>query len=152
MVKIGEEVTEYVEYTPGRLRKIRIIRPKYGNKNTEGPLLIAPAQSKEQGEQNIKPLLVNLKAWVEEQSDYVTPQSPIGKAMAYMQTQWPKIMEVFNNGRYELDSNLIENKIRPLALGRRNYLFAGSHDGAQRIAMMYSFFGSCAANGINPVK
>jgi transposase len=113
---------------------------------------LPPQQRKEQREQNIKPLLVDLKAWVEEQSVYVTPQSPIGKAMAYMQSQWPKIMELFNNGRYELDNNLIENKIRPLALGRRNYLFAGSHDGAQRIAMMYSFLGSCAANGINPGK
>ena len=87
----------------------------------------------------------------EEQSVYVLPQSPIGKAMAYFQIQWPKIMELFNDGRYELDNNLIENKIRPLALGRKNYLFAGSHEGAQRIAMMYSFLGSCAANDINPM-
>jgi len=47
---------------------------------------------------------------------------------------------------------LIENKIRPLALGRKNYLFAGSHKGAERAAMMNSFFGSCAANGIDPLK
>ena len=52
----------------------------------------------------------------------------------------------------ELDNNLIENKIRPLALGRKNYLFAGSHDAAQRIAMMYSFFGSCKAHDINPYE
>ncbi len=52
----------------------------------------------------------------------------------------------------EVDNNLIENKIRPLALGRKNYLFAGSHDAAQRIAMMYSFFGSCKAHDINPYE
>jgi hypothetical protein len=45
---------------------------------------------------------------------------------------------------------LIENKIRPLALGRKNYLFAGSHDGAKRIAMMYTFMATCKANEINP--
>ncbi|MBK8054352.1 MAG: transposase [Saprospiraceae bacterium] len=100
----------------------------------------------------MKHLLVSLKSWVEEQSVYVLPQSPIGKAMAYFHTQWPKIMELFNDGRYELVNNLIENKIRPLALGRKNYLFAGSHEGAQRIAMMYSFLGSCAANDINPMS
>lgn len=111
----------------------------------------SPQQRKEQRDQHMKHLLVSLKSWVEEQSVYVLPQSPIGKAMAYFQIQWPKIMELFNDGRYELDNNLIENKIRPLALGRKNYLFAGSHEGAQRIAMMYSFLGSCAANDINPM-
>lgn len=112
---------------------------------------LSPQQRKEQRDQRIKPMLISLKNWVEEQSVYVLPQSPVGKAMAYLQTQWPKIMELFNDGRYELDNNLIENKIRPLALGRKNYLFAGSHEGAQRIAMMYSFLGSCAANDINPM-
>ena len=48
--------------------------------------------------------------------------------------------------------NLVENSIRPLALGRKNYLFAGSHDAAQNIAMMYSFFGSCKKQNIDPLK
>ena len=63
------------------------------------------------------------------------------------------------DGRLELDNNLIENKIRPLALGRKNYLFAGSHSlsrfigkAAQRIAMMYTFPGTCAANDVNPFE
>lgn len=102
--------------------------------------------------EQIKPLLINLKTWLEEQSVFITPHSPIGKATAYFHNQWDKMMELFTDGRYELDNNLIENKIRPLALGRKNYLFAGSHEAAQRIAMMYSFFGSCAAQNINPSK
>lgn len=109
-------------------------------------------QRKDQRSKHILPLLLDLKARVEAQSLHVLPRSPIGKAMQYLQSQWPKIIELFNDGRYELDNNLIENKIRPLALGRKNYLFAGSHEGAQRIAMMYSFFGSCAANEINPMS
>ena len=59
---------------------------------------------------------------------------------------------VLKDGRLELDNNLIENKIRPLALGRKNYLFAGSDQGAQRLAMFYSFFGSCKALGVNPYR
>ncbi len=51
-----------------------------------------------------------------------------------------------------MDNNGIENKIRPLVLGSKNYLFAGSHDAAQRIAMMYSFFGSCKAQEVNPYE
>ena len=107
-------------------------------------------QRKEQRELRIMPVIKELKDWVDEQSYKVLPQSPMGKAMKYTHQQWPKLMKIFEDGRFELDNNLIENKIRPLALGRKNYLFAGSHDGAQRIAMMYSFFGSCAANNVNP--
>jgi hypothetical protein len=53
-----------------------------------------------------------------------------------MVNQWPKLINVLNHGMLQIDNNLIENKIRPLALGRKNYLFAGSHEGAKRIAMM----------------
>jgi transposase len=56
------------------------------------------------------------------------------------------------NGMLEIDSNLVENSIRPLALGRKNYLFAGSHDAAKNIALFYSSFGTCIKNDINPEK
>jgi len=98
------------------------------------------------------PLVKDLKQWIEQECIKVLPKSPIGKAMTYTQNQWQKIMTLFTDGRYQLDNNLIENKIRPLALGRKNYLFAGSHQGARRIAMMYSFFGTCAAQNINPTE
>ena len=51
-----------------------------------------------------------------------------------------------------MDNNLIENKIRPLALGRKNYLFAGNHKAAQRIAMIYSFFAACKAREVDPYE
>ena len=94
----------------------------------------------------------NLKQWAERQYLKVLPKSPIGKAIKYTLNQWNKLMNIFINADIELDSNLIENKIRPLALGRKNYLFAGSHKGAHRIAMMYSFFATCKANGTNPYE
>lgn len=50
-----------------------------------------------------------------------------------------------------IDNNPLESSIRPIALGRRNFLFSGSHDGAQRSAMLYSFMGSCKLHGINPM-
>ena len=52
----------------------------------------------------------------------------------------------------EIDSNLVENAIRPLALGRKNYLFAGSHDAAKNIGMFYSFFATCKNHNIDPQK
>ena len=56
----------------------------------------------------------------------------------------------FYNGALKMDNNLIENKVRPMVIGRKNYLFAGSHNGAERAAMFYSFFGTCKMHNINP--
>lgn len=98
----------------------------------------------------VRPLVDQLYRWVEEESIKVLPKSPIGKAMQYTLQQKSKLAACFEDGRLELDNNLIENKIRPLALGRKNYLFAGSHAAGQRIAMMYTFFATCKANNVNP--
>lgn len=100
--------------------------------------------------ENIAPLLQALKTWVEEKAILVLPKSPLGKAIKYTIGQWPKLIAVLEDGKLQLDNNLIENKIRPLALGRKNYLFAGSHAAAQRIAMMYTFFATCKASEVNP--
>ena len=97
-----------------------------------------------------QPLMNQWIGWVREEQNKVLPKSLIGKAMSYTQTQWPKLTSILTDGRLQIDNNLIENSIRPLALGRKNYLFAGSHQGAQRIAMMYSFLGSCKKQDINP--
>jgi transposase len=74
----------------------------------------------------------------------------LGKALHYAKNELPKLRACFSNGRIDLDNNLIENSIRPLALGRKNYLFAGSHRAAQRAALMYSFFASCHKLDVNP--
>ncbi|MDZ4752462.1 MAG: IS66 family transposase [Flavobacteriales bacterium] len=101
----------------------------------------------------VKPIFEELRQWLDEElKGDITPKSDYGQAITYLNKQWHKLIKVLENGRIEIDNNLIENKIRPLALGRKNYLFAGSHDAAQRIAMMYSFFGSCKAHDINPYE
>lgn len=102
---------------------------------------------------HLHPLFDQLQSWVEVQKQKpIEPESAFGKAMTYITNQWPKLIGLLDHDGVEIDNNLIENKIRPLALGRKNYLFAGSHDAAQRISMMYSFFGTCAANDINPYE
>ncbi|MDF1547248.1 MAG: transposase domain-containing protein [Bacteroidales bacterium] len=64
---------------------------------------------------------------------------------------WSKLIGYLEDGKYEIDNTLIENAIRPLALGRKNYLFAGSHSAAQEAAMMYSFFATCKINQVEPL-
>ena len=64
--------------------------------------------------------------------------------------RWAKLTRYLEEGRVEIDNNLVENRLRPLALGRKNYLCAGSHDAAQRAAVVYSPLGTCKLHGVNP--
>ena len=73
-------------------------------------------------------------------------------AIAYTLRLYPRLCAYTHESRYHIDNNAIENSIRPLALGRKNYLFAGSHSAAQKAAMMYSFFGTCKLNEIEPYQ
>ena len=96
------------------------------------------------------PLLIELKLWLDNHLYCVTPQSPLGKAIGYMHSRWENLTRYLDHGFLQIDNNLVENAIRPTVLGRKNYLFSGSHEAAQRSAMFYSFIGSCKMNGINP--
>jgi len=64
---------------------------------------------------------------------------------------WDHLQHYLHNGELQIDNNLIENSIRPNALGRKNHLFAGSHTGAQRSAMFYTFTGTCRMHGVEPM-
>lgn len=96
------------------------------------------------------PLLQQLGQWMKEQYINVLPKSPIGKALGYNIERWDELMVYATNGKLNIDNNPVENSIRPVAIGRKNYLFAGSHEAAQRSAMLYSLMGTCKLNGINP--
>jgi len=98
------------------------------------------------------PLLNELGKWMVETYKSSLPKSPIGKAVAYCIPRWDNLNNYLHDGSLEIDNNLAENAIRPIALGRKNYLFAGSHRGAERAAMFYSFFGTCKKNDVNPFE
>jgi len=97
------------------------------------------------------PILKQLGKWLKEQllDPSVLPNSPIGKAIAYNLKRWKGLSAYANDGQLEIDNNLIENSIRPLALGRKNYLFAGSHDAAQNLACLYSIVGTAHKHELN---
>ena len=98
------------------------------------------------------PILNDIKNWLNENQLLVTPKSPVGKAIAYMQIRWAKLTLFATDGLLEIDNNLVENVIRPIALGRKNYLFAGSHQAAARAGIIYSFITCCKKNNIDPYK
>jgi hypothetical protein len=102
--------------------------------------------------QQALPILNEISRYIADQYKQVLPKSPIGKAFEYCIHRWDNLMNYLKDGNLETDNNAIENAIRGLALGRKNFMFAGSHHGAENIAIFYSFFGTCKKHDINPQK
>ena len=97
-----------------------------------------------------KPIMKKIKEWLDQQALIVLPQSAMGKAVSYMINQWSHLEIYLTDGRLEIDNNLVENAIRPVALGRKNYLFAGSHKGAKRAAALYTLMANAKIQDVNP--
>lgn len=96
------------------------------------------------------PLLKELGLWMQKTYPEVLPGSAIGKAIFYSLNRWDKLNLYATNEKLNPDNNMVENSIRPVVIGRKNYLFAGSHAAAQRAAMFYSLLATCKNYQINP--
>jgi transposase len=79
------------------------------------------------------------------------PQSALGRAMTYALDQWPALERFLGDGRLEIDNNLVENAIRPTALGKKNWLFIGAADAGHRGAILYTIVESCRRRGLDPL-
>ena len=97
------------------------------------------------------PIVQQLGQWLKEQytEGQILPASPIGKAIAYALKRWQGLSAYAHDGQLEIDNNLVENCIRPLALGRKNFLFAGSDEAARNLACLYSIIGTADKHGLN---
>jgi transposase len=96
------------------------------------------------------PILNKFHEWLLATSPIVLPKSHIGKAITYALNQWDKLIVFSTNGKVPIDNNYIENKIRPLVIGRNNWLFSTSPEGAEASATIYSLVESAKANGVDP--
>jgi transposase len=132
------------DHALGLIRKLYAIESKAREQNMSADQRFAIRQKES------VPVLEELGTWLKAQLSTMLPKSAIGKAIAYSLGLWDRLCLYTTDGILEIDNNLIENKIRPIALGRKNYLFAGSHEAAQRSAIIYSFFATCQLHGINP--
>lgn len=106
-------------------------------------------QRTEARKKHADPILTSLGEWLQENLYSYRPQSPMGKAIGYAHKRWTGLSAYVLHGQMEIDNNLVENAVRPLAIGRKAYLFAGSHQAAEMTAAMYSFMASCKKNNIN---
>jgi len=138
--------TEKAEYVLLKIQKLYQIE-KFAKENE-----LDFAQIKELRLKEALPIFNELGKYLYDNLNTTLPKSPIGKAISYMLVRWQNLMAYMYDGALNIDNNLVENSIRPTAIGRKNYLFAGSHSGAEKAAMFYTFFGSCKINNVNPYK
>lgn len=99
-----------------------------------------------------KPILAAFKTWLDTNLTKTPIQSKIGDAIRYTLSNWELLNNYLNDGRIEIDNNLLENAIRPFALGRKNWMFMGSPSGARAGATFYTLIETCKANGVEPYQ
>ena len=110
-----------------------------------------PAEARRRKRQaDSRPLIEAMKPWLEDQLRRVPPRGGLAEAIRYALTRWPALCRFLDDGRIELDNNPVERAIRPVALGRKNHLFAGSDGGGERWAMVCSFIATAKLNDIEP--
>ena len=96
------------------------------------------------------PLVAAMKAWFEAELHRIPPRGALAEAIRYALTRWTALCCFLDDGRIELDNNTVERAIRPIALGRKNHLFAGSNGGAERWAVVASLLATAKLNGVEP--
>ena len=110
----------------------------------------APEQRKAVRQARALPRLEAMHAWLEASYDKLSRKSDVAQAMYYALSRWTALTRFCEDGRLEIDNNAAERALRVVALGRKNFLFAGSDAGGQRAAAVYSLLGSAQLNGLDP--
>jgi transposase len=110
---------------------------------------LAPPDRKAAREKHARDILQKLRAYLLELQTKTLPRAPLAEALSYALSQWDAIELYLEDGTFEIDNNGVERQIRPIAIGRKNYLFAGSHEGARRAAILYSLLATCKLHKIN---
>lgn len=99
-----------------------------------------------------RPILKKFEKWLRSQTDKVLPKSPIGLAISYTLKNWTALKRYLEDGNLAIDNNAAERALRPAAIGRRNWMFAGSDAGGQTAAVLYSMIESCKRHHIDPFE
>ena len=148
-------------------RKFVDVQKTYGKEKTgKADEVLAHIQSLYRIEQEVKdkppdarqalrleragPILQRLRQWINEHKDRVVPKTLLGKAVHYLDHQWPHLVRYLEDGRWPIDNNPAENAIRPFVIGRKNWLFSATPKGADASANLYSLIETAKANGIEP--
>jgi transposase len=104
---------------------------------------LGPEQRKELRDKHARPIWTELRSWLDEKRGHAPPQMLIGKAMTYLDNQWPQLIRVLDDGRLEVDNNRCENALRPFVVGRKAWLFSDTPAGATASARLYGLVETC---------
>ena len=110
----------------------------------------APNQTKAYRDEHAPSIIDKIKAKLDELQDQTPEQGLLGKAIHYALRQWPKLQRYLEDGRLDISNNRMERSIKPFAVGRKNWLFANSVDGAHAAANIFSLIETCKAHNVNP--
>ena len=111
---------------------------------------LPPDERRRRRQADAVPVTTALKDWAEDIVSKLSGKSELAAAFRYMRGRWPSLIRCFDDGRLALDNNAAERALRGVAIGRKNYLFAGSDRGGERAAAMYSLIESAKLNELNP--
>jgi hypothetical protein len=98
-----------------------------------------------------RPILAELEPWLREKLGLISQKTKLAEAIRYTLSRWEGLTRFIDDGRIELDSNVVERSIRPIALNRKNALFAGSDGGAEHWAVVASLIETCKLNNVEPL-
>jgi transposase len=110
----------------------------------------APDERRQIRNTRARPLLESLQQWLQMTLSKVSRKSDVASAITYALGRWAALMRYCDDGRVEIDNNAAERSLRAVAIGRKNYLFAGSNSGGERAAAMYTLIGTAKLNGLDP--
>jgi transposase len=111
---------------------------------------VSPEERKKVREEKSVPILLEFKSWIDKLRSQITPDSRAGKAINYAFNEWSYLVRYVEDGRLNISNAWVENAIRPFCIGRKNWLFSTSVDGAKASAMYYSLIETAKMNGLDP--
>ena len=111
---------------------------------------MSPRRRRKLRRKEAKPILATFRAWLDETASQELPNSELGKAIRYVQSNWAALTRYVDVGRLSIDNNAAERALRAVAIGRKNWMFAGHDEGAEAMAMLFTMIESAKRAGVNP--
>lgn len=139
-----DENKSAAEFALGEIQKLYHIERNCTEAN------MSDDERKQKRQELARPIMEHLKAWMETEGVKFSERSLMGKAVTYAYTRWDNMMRYLEDGLLLIDNNLAENAIRPITLGRKNYLFCGNHEAAGWMSVICSLIGTCKEHNVNP--
>lgn len=139
-----DENRQMAEFAIGEIQKLYQIERNCNEQN------LSDSERQRKREQLARPIMEHLKVWMETEGVRYSESSLSGKAITYAYTRWTNMMRYLEDGSIQIDNNLAENAIRPITLGRKNYLFCGNHEAAGWMSIICSLVGTCKEHHVNP--